>query len=105
SIPSDHPDIADIYNGIGCVYAKKGELDLALKNYNEAYEIRKRALCATDPKIAGSLHNIGAIYRAQCKIDCALDSFCQALSIHDKNYNGDHEDKGYTIESIALAYK
>ncbi|CAM4750362.1 unnamed protein product [Rotaria magnacalcarata] len=105
SVPLDHPDIADIYNGIGCVYAKKGVLDQALKNYNEAYEIRKRTLQETDPKIAGSLHNIGVIYRAQNKIDRALDYFLQALTIHEKNYDGDHEDKGYTIESIGLVYR
>ncbi|CAF3762849.1 unnamed protein product [Rotaria socialis] len=105
SVPPDHPDIADIYNSIGCVYAKKGVLDQALKNYNEAYEIRKRKLQETDPKIAGSLHNIAVIYRAQSEIDRALDYFLQALTIHEKNYDGDHEDKGYTIESIGLVYK
>ena len=105
SLPPNHPDIADIYNGIACVYAKKGELDLALKNYKAAYDIRKRTLEETDPKIAGSLHNIGVIYKAQGYSDRALDSYYQALNIHEKNYQGDHEDKGYTIESIGLTYK
>ena len=105
SVPQDHPDISDIYNGMGCVYAKKGKLDLALNYYKEAYQIRKQTLQETDPKMAGSLHNIAVIYKTLGNTDRALDSYYQALNIHDKNYPGDHEDKGYTIESIGLTYK
>ena len=105
SVPADHADIADIYNGIGCVYAKKGDLNLALKNYKEAYNIRKRTLEETNSKIAGSLYNIGVIYKAQNQIDRALNSYHQALNIHEKNYPGHHEDKGDTIESMGLLDK
>ncbi|CAF3875833.1 unnamed protein product [Rotaria sp. Silwood1] len=39
SLPSDHPDIAAVYNNIGNVHDRKDEWNLALKNYEIAYEI------------------------------------------------------------------
>jgi tetratricopeptide (TPR) repeat protein len=42
SIPSDHPDIGSVYNNIGNVYDMKGELNLALQNYQIGYELRRK---------------------------------------------------------------
>ncbi|CAF4517862.1 unnamed protein product [Rotaria socialis] len=56
SVPPDHPDIADIYNSIGCVYAKK---EKALTLYQEKLTIQRTILNDNHPNIALRLMKIG----------------------------------------------
>lgn len=105
SLPSDHPDIASVYNQIGNFLADKGQLKLALENYELAYAIRQKNLSMTHPHIAISLNNIGLIYKDEGNFDVALDYCQKALKIDEINYPKNHIFKAMTIENIGGIYK
>ncbi|CAF0898778.1 unnamed protein product [Adineta steineri] len=104
SLPHDHPDIAAVYNGIGLVHSERNELNLALKNYEIAYRMRRKQLPSNHPHIAGSLNNIGGIYKAKGDFNTALDYYQQALRIFEKLYPGNNLYKALTIENIGRIY-
>ncbi|CAF1514258.1 unnamed protein product [Adineta steineri] len=104
SLPRDHPDIATVYNNIGAVYHKRDELNLALKNYEIAYEMRRKQLPSNHPHIAGSLSNIGLIYQAKGNFSTALSYFQQALAVDENIYPGNNLQKAMTIENIERVY-
>jgi tetratricopeptide (TPR) repeat protein len=90
TLPSDHQDMASVYNSIGNVYDRKREFSLALEYYNKGYEMRLRLLRQHHPQISGSLCNIGNIYRHQGDYDRAMEYYHQSLTIDKKNYPSDH---------------
>jgi tetratricopeptide (TPR) repeat protein len=102
SLPSDHADIAAVYNQIGNVHDRRGDLNSALKNFKLAYEIGQKQLVPNYQQLAGSLGNIGRIHRSKGNFDQALDCYRQVLDIGDKNYPGDHIHKAIVIESIGV---
>ncbi|CAF3930921.1 unnamed protein product [Adineta steineri] len=104
SLPHDHPDIATVYNNIGLVHMERGELNLALKNYEIAYEMRRKQLPSNHPDIAGSLNNIGIIYRAKGDLNTALDYMQQTLTIDENLHPGNNLGKAITIENIGRVY-
>ncbi|CAF0856129.1 unnamed protein product [Adineta steineri] len=104
SLPYDHPDIASVYNHIGLVHRARDELNLALKNLEIAYEMRRKQLPSNHPHIAGSLHNIGGIYRAKGDFNTALDYYQQALTIDENLHPGNNLGKAMTIGDIGRVY-
>ncbi|CAF1009498.1 unnamed protein product [Adineta steineri] len=104
SLPHDHPDIAAVYNNIGIVHDERKELNLALKNYEIAYEIRRKQLPSNHPHIAGSLGNIGLIYQKKGDFNTALDYLQQTLTIFENLYPGKNLQKARTIDGIGRVY-
>ncbi|CAF1249724.1 unnamed protein product [Adineta steineri] len=104
SLPHDHPDIASVYNNIGTVHNKRDELNLALKNYEIAYETRRKQLPSNHSHIAGSLRNIGMIYQAKGAFNTALDYFQQALTVQKNLYSGNNLQKALSIQNIGIVY-
>ncbi|CAF3931252.1 unnamed protein product [Adineta steineri] len=104
SLPHDHPDIAAVHNNIGAVHEKRNELNLALKNLEIAYEMRRKQLPSNHPHIAGSLYNIGGIYKAKGDSNTALDYYQQALKIEENLYPGNNLQKADTIGNIGGVY-
>jgi tetratricopeptide (TPR) repeat protein len=104
SLPSDHPDIASVYNNIGHIDYEISDINAALKNYTLAYEIRQRQLPPNSPHISSSLVNIGHIYRAKGNLDRALECYIAAANIDNQNYSGNHIRKANSNKKIALIY-
>ncbi|CAF4586003.1 unnamed protein product [Rotaria sp. Silwood2] len=104
SLPFDHEDTAAVYNQIGAVHDLKDELDLALENYELAYQIRQARLPSDHPHIAASLNNIGGIYKTKRDTDRAMDYYKKALNVQQKNYPGDHVHKAMTMENIGRVH-
>ncbi|CAF3804600.1 unnamed protein product [Adineta steineri] len=104
SLPRDHPDIAAVYNNIGAIHNIRGELNLALKNYEIAYEMRRKQLPSNHPHIASSLSNIGFIYQAKGDFNTALDYLQQALRVDENLHPGNNLGKATTIENIGKVY-
>ncbi|CAF0948433.1 unnamed protein product [Adineta steineri] len=105
SLPQDHPDIAAVYNNIGIVHKRRDELNLALKNLEIAYEIRRKQLPSNHPHIAGSLNNIGLVYKEKGDFNTALDYFQQALRIFENLYPDNNLQKGKAIEIVGRVYR
>ncbi|CAF1007421.1 unnamed protein product [Adineta steineri] len=104
SLPHDHPDIAAVYNNIGIIHERRKEFNLALKNYEIAYKMRRKQLPANHPRIAGSLYNIGCIYKEKGDFNTALNYFQQGLMVQESLYLGYNLQKAIIIESIGIVY-
>ncbi|CAF0977621.1 unnamed protein product [Rotaria sp. Silwood1] len=100
SLPSDHPDIPSVYNGIGRVYSERNELDLALANYEMAYKLWRERLHSNPSHIARSLHNIANIMRDKGDFDQALNKYREALTIEEENHPDDNLQKAIIIQNI-----
>jgi tetratricopeptide (TPR) repeat protein len=103
-LPDDHTDIASVYNNIGNVHNLRDEWDLALKNFEKGYEIRKEKLEPVHLHIAASLNNIGMIHKAKENPALALDYFKQALPITDKIASGDNPQTAMLNENMGKVY-
>jgi tetratricopeptide (TPR) repeat protein len=104
SLPSDHPDIASIYNNIGNIHNQRDEWDLALKNFELGYKIRQKRLAPDHSHIAASLNNIGMIHKAKGNSDLALDQFKQALPITEKLSSNNNLKTAMVTENIGKVY-
>jgi tetratricopeptide (TPR) repeat protein len=114
-LPSDHPDIASVYDWIGVVHHKRSKLsignnkttrlNLAFENYEKAYTIRRNLLPHDHRHIASSLYDFANIAEERGNFGEAI-SFCQqALNIDEKTYKDDHEHKAEIIKKIGILYR
>ena len=70
------------YNNRGSIYSSKGQIDLAIKDYNKAIELK--------PNDASLYYNRGLAYNKKGKVDLAIKDFDKAieLSLNDADvYN------------------
>ena len=68
------PDTVNVYNSLGVLYRKKGDLDTALKNYIKAIKVHP-----DEPYIH---YNIGRLYLERKEIADAKDHFTKAININ-----------------------
>ena len=92
TLPSDHPDMANVYNQIGSIHymnshaqssMRDSELNHALEMFEKALEIRQIRYGDHDVRIASSLSNIGSVYNDHGEYDHALDYYGRGLQILD----------------------
>ncbi|CAF0971181.1 unnamed protein product [Didymodactylos carnosus] len=105
TLPNDHEDLSAVYNQLGNVYYRKGEVDLALENSLRAFELRQKLLPSDHPHLAGSLNNLGGIYLLKGDLGKAMTCCTQVLVMNEKNYPNDHVCKTNTLATIGLIYK
>ena len=104
TLSDNHPDIASIYNNLGHIDYDMGDLNLASKNYELAYDIRQKRLPSNSPHISCSLVNIGHMHKEKGLLDRAIECYRAAANIDNQNYCRNHVRKGTTNESIGLVY-
>jgi tetratricopeptide (TPR) repeat protein len=91
---------ASALGNIGLIYKAKGDLDQALKYYQEALEIDKEISFRQGE--ANQLGNIGLIYKAQGDLDQALNIFQDILEIHREI--GHREGEANDLGNIGNVY-
>ena len=92
---------ASILHNMAVIYATQGQIDEALKLYQQSLEI-KEGIGNVQGK-AATLHNMADIYRTQGQIDQALKLYQQSLEI--KEGIGDVQGKAATLHSMAVIYR
>lgn len=90
-------DLSFIYNQLGLIYGRKGDLDNALLYYSRSLSICREI--GDKQGEASELHNIAEIYRSKGELDKALDYFEQSLKL-----TINEKDKISTYNNIALIY-
>ncbi|HPE76122.1 MAG TPA: CHAT domain-containing protein [Draconibacterium sp.] len=98
------PKLAATYSGIGIIYGRLGQLDLALQYYKLA---EVNYLSAKSPlywSIFSLYNNIGIIYRFKLDFDKALQYFNQALTLSVTELNAPPEDIARINYNIAEIY-
>ncbi len=96
--------LAATYSGIGIIYGRLGQLDLALQYYKLA---EVNYLSAKTPlywPIFSLYNNIGIIYRFKLDFDKALQYFNQALTLSVTELNAPQEDIARINYNIAEIY-
>jgi len=86
TLPSDHPDMPDVYNQIGAAYYMNtgelcGRLSQALEMFEKALKMRQNMYGDNDIRVALSLNNIGSVYNDRGEYDRALDCYQHGLQI------------------------
>ncbi|CAF4155923.1 unnamed protein product [Didymodactylos carnosus] len=104
TLPND-PDMDMLYNNIGAVYNDQGEYSQALTCYQQALEIRLKALGPNHPTVATTYNNIGAVYNDQGEYSQALTYYQKALEIQLNTLGSDHPTVATTYNNIGLVYK
>jgi|GEM_PF-2538947 len=74
--PKSISNKAELHVHLGNIHYKKGELDLALKEYLEARRM--------NPRLVGCYNNIGVIYMEKGYYELAKREFVQAISMNEK---------------------
>lgn len=97
--------IALTHNRIGGVYCSKGELDSALKSFNQALELQIEALGDDHLEVAKTLHNIGVSYRHKENLDEALNFYTRAYHIFESELGQHHLDTVRTLHNIGGVHR
>ena len=96
--------LAGTYSGIGIIYGRLGQLDLALHNYNLAENNYLLAKNYPTRQMVFLYNNIGIIYRNKLDYNKALQYFEQALSLSINDLKAPPEEIAKINYSIADIY-
>lgn len=83
-LPSNHPDLAVIYNSIGLLHCTVGQFFKALESFHKELEIKQRSLSQNHPEFATVYSNIGLVYFNMNDHEKALEFYQKALEIYLK---------------------
>jgi tetratricopeptide (TPR) repeat protein len=103
-------DLAVSLNNLGDIYRGRGDLEAALKAYQQSLEINRR-LAGQDPtnaswqrNLADSYDNVGDVLAAQGKLQEALDAHQQSLKIRQILAEQDKSNSGWQRDLIVSLY-
>jgi serine/threonine-protein kinase len=100
-----HWQVGVVLGNLGAaVDASGGETMEAIHYYEEALEIRRRALGEGDPLVAQNLLLLAELYRNDKRLSKALDLARQALGILEKAEGPDHPHVAFALREIGRNY-
>jgi tetratricopeptide (TPR) repeat protein len=70
-----------LYDNIGLVYSKKGDLETALLQHQRALEIRTRVFGSEHTSVADSLFNLALVYEKKEEWEKVVDCYQQVYNI------------------------
>ncbi|MFN0249277.1 MAG: tetratricopeptide repeat protein, partial [Kofleriaceae bacterium] len=100
----DTPKIALVYNDLGTVERKLGDLDAALGYHEKALAIRTREFGEHHPWVFSSVLNIGNVAWSRDDYDGAIRSFERALAIAAEVFPENHPQTALALGNLASAY-
>ena len=100
-LSTDSSLIARSVGAVGMVYQNLGNLDQAMKYFEESLRIRQNIENPREVGIAFSLKNIGSIHQLEGRHDEALDYFQQALGIFERNQNLQFVETMYRLIGVS----
>ena len=103
-LPENHPDIAEIYNNIGCVYDKLGNHKQALEYLKKALTIRIKVLPENHPDIATLYNDVGSVYYKLGDHKQALEYYLKALAVAKKVLPVNHPNIATLYNNIGGLY-
>ncbi|MCL1808214.1 MAG: toll/interleukin-1 receptor domain-containing protein [Clostridiales bacterium] len=100
----EHPDTAESYNNIACVYDSQSDYGTALEWHRKALAIREKVLGKEHPDTAASYNNIALVYYRQGDYGTALEWHHKALAISEKVLGEEHPSTAESYNNIASVY-
>jgi tetratricopeptide (TPR) repeat protein len=86
-LPKSHADLALVYDCIGDLKMHTTNWNEAFKNFNLAYEIKKKKLHSNPQNIGATLHSLGNYYKAIRDNNQALEYYSKVLTHKNNPYN------------------
>ena len=90
-LEKEYPSDSLLFNIRGACYAGLGKLDLAIKSYHKAIELK--------PDYSDAFYNLGNVLRQDKKIEEAISSFNNALAI-EPNYIAAQFNLGVSLQEL-----
>jgi tetratricopeptide (TPR) repeat protein len=100
----DHPDYAASLNNLASLYRSMREYAKAEQLFNQAMEIRRKALGVDHPDYAISLDNLAGLYRSMGEFAQAEPLLKQAMEIRRKTLGVDHLDYARSLHDLGVVY-
>jgi len=104
SLPSNHPNLANLHNNIASVYSDMGEYSKAFASHEKALAIRQQSLPSNHPDLASCYNNIANVYYQMGEYSKALASHEKALAIRQQSLPSNHPDLATSHNNIASVY-
>ncbi|CAF0874067.1 unnamed protein product [Adineta steineri] len=99
-LPSNHPNLATLYNNIGRLYDKTEEYSKAISFHEKALEIYQKTLPSNHPSLTTSYNDIGSVYNNMGQYSKALFFHEKALEIREKTLPSNHSDLATPYNNI-----
>jgi tetratricopeptide (TPR) repeat protein len=97
---------AEVMQYLGTTLQNMGEVDAAVKNYEDALVIYEATHGADHRRCAGITTNLGTVYREnKGDYDKALEDYGRALVIQEATYGTDHEVVGRVCRHMSKAHE
>lgn len=100
----DTPKLALVFNDLGTVERKLGDLEAALSYHERALAIRTREFGENHPWVFSSVINIGNVAWSKSDYDSAIRSFERALAIAAEVFPPNHPQTALALSNLASAY-
>jgi tetratricopeptide (TPR) repeat protein len=84
----NHPAVGDIYDMMGFIHAKSGELDDSLNRLTDSLRVRK--LVGDKLTEADTLINIGNLHRKRKEYELAMQHYNESLQIRISAFGRNH---------------
>ncbi|CAF4276119.1 unnamed protein product [Adineta steineri] len=81
-LPTNHPQMGDLYNNIGLTHYILEQYDLAFEHLNISLKIKEKCLPPQHPDIAMTHFNLGLVYESQDQLQEALSYLEKAITIY-----------------------
>ena len=100
----NHPNIASMYDNIGCDLNQAGNFSKALEYHNKALNIRQKILSQNHPHIAINYENIASVYMNMEDYDKALEYQLKALEIFNNSLRQYDMEFATIYNNIGMTY-
>ncbi|MBW8049361.1 MAG: tetratricopeptide repeat protein [Cytophagales bacterium] len=100
----NHYKIGDVYEKLGIIYARNGDYQNALENFEQSLLIFLQTFEADHSKLASCYSNLGNIYYLKSDYQKALKYHEQSLSLYLKNFGRKHSNVAKCYNNIANIY-
>lgn len=104
SLPTNHPNIADCYHGLGEINAARGDYQSSLEWLQKALRVRMENLPFNHDAIASSYNRIGISFEGKGDYVSAVDSYNKAFVIW-KNIDENHPRAAWCLNNIGVVYQ
>lgn len=99
---ANHVKLAEVYNTIGVIYRKLGNVEQGLNYLKKGLKIRQQLYSGAHPDIADSLYSIGIAYNQHGEMQQGLKYSQMSLDMNRKLYSEPHYDIGYSLNAVGI---
>ncbi len=91
-------------NDLGVLYKLLGYYSKAEQRYQQALEIREKALGPKHPDIANNFNNLGSLFTSQGLYSKAENAYLRVLKIAETTFGPEHPVTAIVVDNLAVLY-